>query len=298
MKKSYKYLVILLVGMALVLNSCKKECPCDDPTNPDCDNYDPCFGNDTINTLFKVRPGDRGFAPPEEWCDLVACDTFNASSVRFDIPDGNPLNSSYEWQIGTEAETRKGNSFEVDFSDYLRLNGWETRIPISLTVRTPMNECLVNPEDTLVTVTRELFFTRKTDNFFQNGETSAKYQGYFKSNPNELVVVEFTQVESWKSKGIDFSTYLTIGLQGVDTFMFPSGCPAEGCSNTKHSIVRFTQTQRCETPSGIDLADLSNNLLQSELLQLNGTADKIKHIWLFDKPTGIERFEFIGEKIE
>jgi hypothetical protein len=71
----------LVVFAAMVLNSCKKECPCTDPSNPQCENYDPCYGKKTINTFFKVRPGDRGFKPPEEWCELIPCDTFNVSSV-------------------------------------------------------------------------------------------------------------------------------------------------------------------------------------------------------------------------
>lgn len=57
-KTTLKYLVVILTGMAFVLNSCKEECPCDDPTDPTCENYDPCYGKDTINTFFKVRPGD------------------------------------------------------------------------------------------------------------------------------------------------------------------------------------------------------------------------------------------------
>jgi hypothetical protein len=246
MKKSYKYLVILLVGMALVLNSCKKECPCDDPTNPDCDNYDRCFGNDTINTLFKVRPGDRGFAPPEEWCDLVACDTFNASSVRFDIPDGNPLNSSYEWQIGTEAETRKGNSFEVDFSDYLRLNGWETRIPISLTVRTPMNECLRSEDEMLKTVTRELFFTN--NQLALGGEfkdTLTTWEGTYDNN-DEIEEFKLITVENGTYRGYQAPFTLIVGLPHKDTIMWPKNCFRQVCKNYKHTIYEVPVPENCD----------------------------------------------------
>jgi hypothetical protein len=138
----------------------------------------------TINAFFKVRPGDRGFKPPEEWCELIPCDTFNACSVRFDIHDGNPENRTYEWQIGTEPTPQTGNAFEVNFSDYLRDKGWERHIPITLTIRTPINSCLSNAKDTLVSVTRELFFTQKPILLLEDGETSVKYKGYFTPEPN------------------------------------------------------------------------------------------------------------------
>lgn len=295
MKNSYTYLVVLVAGIALVLNSCKEdECPCVDETNPECDNYDPCFGKDTINTFFKVRRSYGGFPPPGDWCELIPSDTFNGSTIHFSIPDGGLGNQSYEWQIGSEAETRKGEAFEVDFSDYLRNNGWETWIPITLSIRTPLNECLADPKDTLVTVTRELFFSEQTIPWRPLG----KYKGYFTHEPENEVTIEFLDLSNWNIRKIDFSVGLTIGLPNIDTFMYPFGCPLDECSNYKHRILRFTQTQVCETPSGVNLAALSNNLLQSEVIKPDGTFDKLRHIWFFDKPTGIERYEFIGEKIE
>jgi len=54
---------ISIIGSLFLLHSCKDDCPpCDDPTNPDCDNYDPCYnyqpalGLDTISQieLFKI----------------------------------------------------------------------------------------------------------------------------------------------------------------------------------------------------------------------------------------------------
>jgi hypothetical protein len=41
MKNKVFYLVALAVGMVFVMSGCKD---CDDPSDPDCGNYDPCFG--------------------------------------------------------------------------------------------------------------------------------------------------------------------------------------------------------------------------------------------------------------
>ena len=294
MKSTLLYILLFVSGIAVMLYGCKEDCPCDDPTNPVCDNYDPCFGKRTVNTFFKVRRSYGGFPPPGDWCDLTPSDTFNGSTIHFSIPDGGLGNQSYEWQIGSEAETRKGEAFEVDFSDYLRDNGWETWIPITLNIRTPLNECLSDPNDTLVTVTRELFFTETNTPSVPTG----KYKGYFTNEPDNEVTIEFLSVDKWLHKGIDFPVFLTVGLPNIDSFMFPQGCPFDGCVSYKQRITRFSRTRNCETPGGVNLAALSNNLLQSEVIKPDGTFDKLRHIWVFDKPTGIERFEFIGEKIE
>jgi hypothetical protein len=292
-KLGYGFLFMLSIGM--LVNGCKEDCPtCQDPWNPDCENYDPCFGKDTVNTLFKVRRSYGGFPAPGDWCDLKSCDTFNSRTVHFSIPDGSLESSTYEWQIGSEADARTEKGFEVDFSDYLRDNGWERWIPITLSIRTPLQECLTDPNDTLVTVTRELFFTEKTIPWRPLG----KYKGYFTNDPNNEVTIEFLDLSNWNIRKIDFSVGLTIGLPNIDTFMYPFGCPLDQCSNYKHRITRFTRTQICETPGGVNLAALSNNLLQTEVIKPDGTFNQIRHIWLFDKPNGVERFEFIGEKIK
>ena len=51
--KNIKILIFSLGFLGLLaLQSCKEECPCDDPTNPNCDNYDPCYGKKPITADF------------------------------------------------------------------------------------------------------------------------------------------------------------------------------------------------------------------------------------------------------
>jgi len=284
----------LAVFAAMVLNSCKKECPCQDPTNPQCENYDPCYGKKTINTFFKVRPGDNGFKPPEEWCELIPCDTFNVSSVRFDAPDGNPENSTYEWQIGTEATPRTGKAFEVDFSDYRQSKGYvDLWIPVTLTIRTPLNACLTNPEDTLATITRELFFTKTQLQFRKSNEKVTKFKGHFVGNENKEVILTLIRLEDWERfRGVKASS-LTVGLPFQDTLMSPlSSCGFENCQNYLHYRVRFQNISTCGYSP-----ELTGYLSESETLFL-GSENKVKRIWIFNKPKGLERYEFIGERIE
>ncbi len=284
-----KVVLIMLVATSFFgLNSCKDNCiPCDDPTNPDCENYDPCYGKKTINSFFKVRPGDRGFPPPEEWCDLIPCDTFNASSVRFDAPDGNPDNSTYEWLIGTEAEPRVGKGFEVDFSNYLSKGNWESHITVTLTIRTPMNSCLVNPQDTLVVTSRDLFFTEESLFYNIRSQKHLKYSGFFTDNKDNKIVLEFIRMDSGSFRGLKAPILLTVGVPGYDTLAVKN-CSAEGCTNYLHSITRVSNPESCE-PKGIHLS-ITEWILSADM-------NRIKVIWEFTPPSSRIKYEFIGERL-
>jgi hypothetical protein len=301
MKEIIKLTLALFV--VLFFNSCRKEC-CQDPTNPKCENYDPCYGKTRINTNFRVRPGDRGFKPPEEWCDLIPCDTFNESSVRFDMPVNNPSNSSYEWQIGTEATPRTGKAFEVDFSDYLSDNGWERHISVTLTIRTPFNNCMQNQDDTLKVVKRDLFFSEKrySHHWLGLGNNKAVYRGVFNHKPEEVVVIEFIKIENGSFRQLKaMDLYLITGIPKTDTIIEPIGCPLNYCFSSKQMIGRYNTQIDCSANVGsgksISLTKLSNYMSEFEFTSIK-EFDKIRYNWVFTKPSGIERYEFIGERIE
>jgi hypothetical protein len=291
MKNNYLLYPIVIIA-ALALNACKKE-KCQDPTNPKCENYDPCYGKKTINAFFKARPGDRGFKPPGEWCNLIQCDTFNESSVRFDIPDGNPENSTYEWQIGTEATPRTGKAFEVDFSTYLRDNGWERHVPVTLTIRTPLNNCMQNQEDTLKTVKRDLFFTMIPLRYRINDEKVTKFKGYFVGNESKEVILEFIRLDHGEEfRGVSARS-LRVGFPFQDTVMSPwNSCGTEKCQNYLHYRVKFFNITTCGYSP-----ELTGYLSEFESLFI-GNENKIKEVYYFNKPSGLERYEFIGERME
>jgi hypothetical protein len=250
LKKSFKYLIILLAGMALVLNSCKEDCPsCQDPTNPDCENYDPCFGKTTINSYFMVERGSNGFPPPPQWCtDIISkSDTFSSTTIRFKVPSGNP-GSTYEWQVGSEVTARTDDEFQVSFYDDLQENGWERFIPVTLTIRSPVNNCLDNPADTLIAVTRNIFFTNVSGGtaVFLRG-TNRKFKGHFSSEPDKEVILETIWNNIFNFRGETPDHWLIVGLPIVDTLMLPEdGCGfLSGCGTYVHSYNRWERTSVC-----------------------------------------------------
>lgn len=284
----YFKILLLLVSLCTML-SCNKSNLCKDPSNPECENFDPCYGKKSINTHFRVRPGDRGFNPPEAWCNLKSCDTFNSSSVRFDIPEGNLQSSSYEWQIGDEQETRKGSSFEIDFSDYLQDSGWEVWIPVSLTIKSPLSDCLLDPNDTLITVSRDLYFTKYRPAVFDSGKSIARHKGYILSDPEKEVIIQHLIIREGSFRGIDAPVAVVVGLPGIDTFAYNPPCSQNYCTNHIQSIVKIDDPAHC-------YPEATNYLRHSEFLFFR-SSDRLKRVWIFDTPKGVERYIFIGQRV-
>ena len=55
MKINKPFLVIFCLGNLVFMNACKHDCiPCEDPTNPDCSNYDPCYGKHRVTADFYI----------------------------------------------------------------------------------------------------------------------------------------------------------------------------------------------------------------------------------------------------
>mgnify|MGYP006130387427 CR=1 FL=1 len=99
LKFSYKYVLLVLIGILVGISSCK-DC-CEDPANPDCDNYDPCYGLSETNADFKMEVAIFGRGANPEWFELDQL--FDGGrTVRF-----TPKHDldSVVWLIGTERLT-------------------------------------------------------------------------------------------------------------------------------------------------------------------------------------------------
>ncbi|MFT5480695.1 MAG: hypothetical protein ACI9NN_001663 [Bacteroidia bacterium] len=290
MKATKFLLASLIIFGFLCSQSCNDDEQCTDPTNRNCENYDPCLGMKTVNTFFKVSPGDRGFPAPQDWCELKPCDTLTSSSVVLEVPNNNPDNCTYEWLIGDESEPRIGDKIEIDFSEHLNSQGWETYVSISLTIRTPWNFCLENEADTFIVVTRDLFFTEKSITLIEPGSSSIMYKGHFTSTPVKESIVQFIQLDSSSFWGIQAPLFLTVGLPFIDTLVFPQGCSREFCSNYIHTKRKTLDPERCN-------ATYHTNYLSSEdWIFLDGNK-RIERRWEISPPPGVETFRFIGQRL-
>jgi hypothetical protein len=278
-----KFLLILLV-----LNGCKG---CKEDVKPG-----PCSGSRTINTSFVVKVGNRGFQPPGDWCTLVSCDTFNETSVIFNAPDGNPIESKYEWKIGTSNEKRLGSGFEISFSDYLEMGNWEKPLSITLTIKTPKSYCLTNMADTLISVTRNIFFTNRFLSLIEPNNPKVSYRGNANGDTESEVIISIIKKTTGSFRGAvastEFPLILYVGTSHGDTLLRPSGnCGSEGCRSYNHAIALFHNQDLCSE------GNLTNHMFRSETLFL-AREQRVHLIFEFwKKDASPERYEFVGNKI-
>jgi len=284
--KHYFILILLLIS----LTNCKKKTICNDEKNPNCSNYDPCIGKSSVFTNFKVIPGTNGFQYPA-WCQPESCDTLTYSSVRFAVPEGNTDNTKYKWQIGSDTFIRTAKKFELSFFDYLEMGNWEKSIPVTLTIRRPLDNCLKKPSDTLVVVTRNIFFTKKRLMSIFDKNTPIFFKGYFTNEPTKEVVLKFFILDTFRGRIGELGQGLGLitGYPFTDTLLNTVGScgKSEFCDSYKHTILKFPWL------------DCSFQKLTGYLYQLEYTYYDDKRIRIFRDchfPTGFKQYEFIGTK--
>ena len=139
-----RLLLLLFIGfgIAVGLNSCTRNEDCDDPSNPNCSNYDPCFGQKPVETEIelsqKVAIAGKFM---NDYFDTAS--TFPKAQIRFHCPlDG----AKYTWKLGSETiteQTFERHFFDVPFGEY----------SVSLIVeKQPNKQCYPNDDgiDTIV----------------------------------------------------------------------------------------------------------------------------------------------------
>ncbi|MGV3597098.1 MAG: hypothetical protein ACO1PI_04470 [Bacteroidota bacterium] len=119
--KSLKFLfVVVLIGYLIFFNtSCKKE-KCQDPTNPECENYDPCNGEKPVMAEIvlsqRAEPSSSGVLGKLYLNE--GGDVFPRMQIRFHCPlEG----AKYTWTLGAETiteQTFERNFFTVPYGVY------------------------------------------------------------------------------------------------------------------------------------------------------------------------------------
>jgi len=96
-KLKLKYLLLLAGVILITLHACKKdEEECCDPTNPECINYDPCFGETEVSADFQFL-ARYGIGNDAEWIPETK---FIGSPIRFSAIDKDA--DSYTWYLGLD----------------------------------------------------------------------------------------------------------------------------------------------------------------------------------------------------
>jgi hypothetical protein len=200
MKKLKLITILLFSGLMVLYNGCKDdECPCDDPTNPVCENYDLNFRKPTADFTMRQSLKPFGWADkPEniaEFCDTIVASN---SGVLFTAKEENAIR--YEWTIGEDNRTFSTREVALRFDYYLQNpnNIWNP-IPVKLkVVKVPDNPH--NPADSVYTSERFLVFA---DEFLWNGT----FEGYFDHEPNKKRVISYDFINT-KSYNLPKQTFV------------------------------------------------------------------------------------------
>jgi hypothetical protein len=168
-----KNIILFVIAVSLLgLGACHK---CNDPGNPACSNYDPCYGKVPTTASFKMREfSDSTLLPQalQPYWKRYYSDSCNQQMIFTADLDS----AIYEWHIGAGVYTSK--SFSLNFSSV----SVPSIIPVTLIVRKPHDaKCDPDGKD-IDTVTQNLYVLGINMNKYLLGT----YQGTFTDAPSTV----------------------------------------------------------------------------------------------------------------
>ncbi|MCE2964109.1 MAG: hypothetical protein ACK5UE_03650 [Chitinophagales bacterium] len=175
------YAYALLLGLWMVSGCCKDD-PCNDDTNPNCPNYNPCK-----NVKEPTGKISRSMGHSDIWSDSFG-DYDMGDTILFTRSGGNYIaircldtGCTYEWTIGSEKIYEQG---------FVRQNvpaNTPIEVTLKVTLKDPIN-CI--PIDKRTKTTKRTFFgienyEGKIYNYY------GRWKGYYTDEPTKEVIVEF-----------------------------------------------------------------------------------------------------------
>lgn len=233
---------VFLLGMGLIGMS---GCGCDDPTDPSCDNYDPCFFEKQQPPLdFDVYEVIGVANAPTFLTDTI----IPGSMVSLEANRENAI--SYEWWYGldTVKETDGNISFRFGLEDStLLLNN---PVPVTLIIEyEPNSECYLSRTGR-DTVTKYIYFKMMRDvaykgkwQVYRNGDTENPYEIEIRMIEGEHPISFELQIANLYNEGIEclqthaFNYFSHSEFKASEFNFNEFGCGAKGY---KHSTSLMT----------------------------------------------------------
>jgi hypothetical protein len=160
-------LAFTVIAILVFANSCKK-C-CQDPSNPECENYDPCLGKLTSADFLIYGKGVSDYYA--YWRNsLQKIDTLYNDGILLCT---KAKHDSVKWKVGLEQNYRTQDSCYVSFG--LQRVG---KVSITCIVfRQPNTQCFPN-DDGVDTVTKSVYVAK-----FEDVPILGKFKGMFLNDP-------------------------------------------------------------------------------------------------------------------
>lgn len=191
LKSGHFYTLLLLLLFST--EACKKKCY--DKTNPDCENYDPCYGRSETKAQFIIEQYLGKWEGEDVWIEAdTVYATGSSNPIRFSATcDAD----SFIWEIGANKYYKK--SFTLTYFPF------DKNIPITLIVikNNPNQSCFPHDDgrDTLV----RNMYTWKEEKYWDGAKyiynaphpVKGTYEGYFKSKPNTKTIIRFLDTSGY-----------------------------------------------------------------------------------------------------
>ena len=173
------FLITLLVFLVLV--ACRKEQGdqiCWDPANPDCENYDPCYGETEVSADFAI--GNRFGVLPEVREIFIEDSLFlSGEFLRFKAKEKEAY---YKWYLGTELIEGYGDSLVGRTLINLPVGRYTAALKVN---KDPNLDCQPN-DDGEDSVMKYFYVVEPCDLMISN-----RFRGVFEGFEQDSVEIEF-----------------------------------------------------------------------------------------------------------
>ncbi len=187
-------LVMLCLGL-LLLSGCR----CDDPADPDCRNYDPCFGQEETRADFEMFE-------LTEWGDTLKTPTGKIAHGKSLLLVATQKDiEEYQWKIGSDTTIRKGKEVCISFGQPYG------EIQITLIVKKTPDQICFPHDDGADTLRKAIDVVS-----IQDLPIWGIYKGYNEDQPDHIFEVEI-KLDTVFNGG---SSFLIENM-----YNFPEGCP-------------------------------------------------------------------------
>lgn len=241
----FSILLLLLVLFSACCKDKPDEVPCSDVTNPECPNFDPCYGKERHIADFIIER-KTWFPGPDSLEYMRSDGVFPFGTLRFTAIDSNAL--SYAWYLG--AEVIHDQQFSRNFQPTdLPAN---TMVDVSLVITYyPDTVCFPNalPRDS---IQQSFLVVEPCDLKVDN-----KFRGVFENHPQDTTDIQISFYDSTLSEcgGILY----TYNLGGAGQVNQPNGYAL-----TDTAIVFFNGSGSA-TPNGSITVDPTTNKMHMSI---------------------------------
>jgi len=180
MKPLFRNIAVITL-LSIVMVGCgdddEQECPpCNDPTNVDCPNYDPCLGEKPVSATFKIYDDIFSGGPNSDlWYEDSV---LYRGRVKFEAVEDSAI---YKWNLGQE--TIEGTEYQEGIRTLVDLNPGTYTAALRVQ-KAPDIACF--PNDVGVDSTYRTFqVVGVCDLMIMN-----KFKGVFASAPQDSVIIE------------------------------------------------------------------------------------------------------------